>query len=135
MPLTQDSRLQAYKAQIRQLAAQLSTELGAIEWLGTGSLVRRYTSCGIPGCRCQADPPQLHGPYWQWTKKVAGKTITRRLTDEQAALFQTWLEHRRHLRETLDNMEAISEKATALVLGETPPTRRNQPPRRLRSAR
>lgn len=31
---------------------------------------------GTPGCRCKADPPQLHGPYWQWTRKVAGKTVT-----------------------------------------------------------
>lgn len=130
MPATQTARLRTYQAQIRRLAAQLGTELGAIEWLGTGSLVRRYTTCGIPGCRCQADPPHRHGPYWQWTTKVAGKTITKRLTDEQAELFQTWLGDRRRLRATLEKMEAISERATALVLGEATPKRRTQSSRR-----
>jgi hypothetical protein len=25
----------------------------------------------------------LHGPYWQWTRQVGGKTITRLVSDEQ----------------------------------------------------
>ena len=38
-----------------------------------GTLTERMTRCGYPGCRCHADPPQLHGPYHQWTAKSAGK--------------------------------------------------------------
>ncbi len=33
-----------------------------------------YRSCGKPGCACKALPPRLHGPYYQWTRKVDGKT-------------------------------------------------------------
>jgi hypothetical protein len=29
-----------------------------------------------------ADPPRLHGPYWQWTRKVAARTICRWLSPE-----------------------------------------------------
>jgi hypothetical protein len=36
-----------------------------------------------PGAGPQADPPRLHGPYWQWTRKVAAKTICRWLSAEQ----------------------------------------------------
>jgi hypothetical protein len=36
-----------------------------------------YWHCGWAGCRCHAEPPQLHGPYWHWTRKRAGKTISR----------------------------------------------------------
>lgn len=109
-------RLERYEVQLRRLAAQLSSEAGLIGWLASGSLVRRSTACGNPGCRCQADPPQLHGPYWQWTKKVNGKTVTRRLTEEQARLFQEWLGDRQRLRRTLSAMEAVSDKATAILL-------------------
>src|SRR3974390_730771 len=28
---------------------------------------RRYPRCAPPGCKCHADPPQPHGPYYQWT--------------------------------------------------------------------
>ena len=45
-----------------------------------GILTVRAYACGKPGCRCHADPPRLHGPYAEWTRKIAGKTVTRRLT-------------------------------------------------------
>ena len=109
-------RLERYEVQLRRLAAQLRSEAGLLGWLASGSLVRRSTACGKVGCRCQADPPQLHGPYWQWTKKVNGKTVTRRLTEEQARLFQEWLGDRQRLRRTLSAMEAVSDKATAILL-------------------
>ena len=36
-----------------------------------GSITQRRTRCGRDGCACRADPPRPHGPYWQWTRKVA----------------------------------------------------------------
>src|SRR5258708_37689899 len=81
----------------RALAARLS-ELG---FISPGSLVRRYTYCGKPGCRCQASPPQPHGPYYQLTRKIAGKTITRRLTGDQAARYAEWISNQRELRHTV----------------------------------
>jgi hypothetical protein len=86
-------RLARYEAELKRLAAQLAD----IGFVSRGSLIRRYTSCGNPGCRCQAEPPQLHGPYWQWTTAVAGKTVTRRVTDEQIPLYQAWIANRRRL--------------------------------------
>jgi hypothetical protein len=55
-----------------------------------GSLAELYTSCGNPNCRC-ADPDQRHGPYWQLTWKEAGKTITRRLSADDAQLYRQWI--------------------------------------------
>jgi hypothetical protein len=72
--------------------------------------------CGKPGCRCQRDPPQLHGPYWQWSHKVAGKTITRRLTPDQARLYQQWIANRRRLGELLARMEQVSGRAAEILL-------------------
>ncbi len=77
-------RIAAYERRYRALARQLA-DVGLI---AAGSITRRYTRCGSPGCRCHADPPQPHGPYWQWTAKVNGKTVTRRLTPTEAALYQ-----------------------------------------------
>ena len=53
-----------------------------------GTLTERMTRCGHPTCRCHADPPRLHGPYHQWTRKIGGKTVTRILTDDQLADYQ-----------------------------------------------
>lgn len=73
-----------------------------------GTLLERHTSCGKTGCRCQADPPRLHGPYHQWTRKIAGKTVTRRLTTEQAELYRPWFDQARQLRELLHQLETLS---------------------------
>ena len=77
--------------------------------------------CGKRGCRCQADPPQLHGPYWQWTRVVAGKTVTRRLTEGQARLYQEWIANRRRLTRTIGEMEKLSQQAGEILLRDQDP--------------
>ncbi len=99
----------------RALAARLS-ELG---FISPGSLVRRYTYCGKPGCRCQADPPHPHGPYYQLTRKTGGKTIATRLTDAQAAPYAEWIANQRELRRLITEMEQISRQAAEIILRES----------------
>jgi len=50
-----------------------------------GSLTVGAYKCGKPNCRCKADPPQLHGPYALWTRKIDNKTVTRKLNDDELA--------------------------------------------------
>ena len=76
-----------------------------------GTLTSRYMRCGKKTCRCKADPPQLHGPYLHWTRTVAGKTLTRTLTPEQAARYQPWFDNARRHREHLAELEARSLQA------------------------
>lgn len=105
-------RLATYQRRYRELAAQLA-DLG---YIAAGSITRRSTRCGTPGCRCHADPPQLHGPYYQWTAKVNGKTITRRLSDEEAELYKQWIGNDRQLRAILTQMRQVAGKATELMM-------------------
>ena len=81
-----------------------------------GSLVRRFIPCGKPGCRCQATPPQLHGPYYQWTRKVRGKTVTVRLTQQEAELLAEWIQNGRQLDKILTQMEAVAMRLTSRML-------------------
>ena len=76
-----------------------------------GSLASRYMRCGKASCRCKAAPPELHGPYLHWTRTVAGKTVTRTLTPDQAARYQPWFDNARRLRESLTELEAQSLQA------------------------
>ncbi len=86
-----------------------------------GSLVSRTTACGKPGCRCQADPPVLHGPYRSWTRAVRGKTITRRITPDQEQRYQTWFDNHRRLRELVAELEALSIRAAEEAEGWNQP--------------
>ncbi len=98
---------QALRDQASQIASELS-RLARTAKVLPGSIQQRLTRCGRPGCACQADPPRPHGPYWQWTRKVAGKTLTRRLTPEQLERYRPWFENMRRLRELVGELEALS---------------------------
>lgn len=95
-------------------ARQIATELGKIARSGKvlpGTITSRLTHCGRPGCRCMADPPRPHGPYWQWTRKVRAKTVGRWLSADQAADYEPWVANHRRIRELLSRLEAIGVAA------------------------
>ncbi len=57
-----------------------------------GSLSERTIKCSKPGCACAQDPKARHGPYYSLTRAVGGKTRSRFLTPEQAALARQQIE-------------------------------------------
>lgn len=94
----------------RDEARQIATELAALARTANilpGSIQLRHMRCGQPGCACHHDPPRLHGPYWQWTRKVAGKTVTRSISAETAPDYQAWIANDRRLRELITRLEQI----------------------------
>ena len=66
-----------------------------------------------------SDPPTLHGPYIQWTRTVAGKTVTKFLTAQQLDRYQTWFDNARRLRELVSKLEAASLLAMETAEGWT----------------
>jgi hypothetical protein len=112
------SRLERYERSYRALAEELAAELATIGFISPGSVVSRYTSCGKPGCRCRADPPQRHGPYYQWSRALSGKTVSRRLNETDAELYQSWIANRRRLEQIIAQMEEISAAAGELILSQ-----------------
>ena len=83
-------------------------QLAALSFALPGTLADRMTRCGQPNCRCHADPPRLHGPYHQWTRKKDGRTATRILTDDQLADYGPWFDNHRRLRELIAELEELS---------------------------
>jgi Family of unknown function (DUF6788) len=109
---TPTQRLANYERHYRQLAEQLA----GIGLISSGSVTRRYTRCATPGCRCHADPPQPHGPYYQWTTKIDGKTVTRRLNRHEATLYQEWIDNDRKMRRLIAQMRQIAAQASKIHL-------------------
>lgn len=97
---------------------EITAQLAGIGLISSGSVTRRYTRCGTAGCRCHADPPTLHGPYFQWTTKVRGKTVTRRLSPAEAALYREWIANDRQLRQLVEQMRQVAAKVAELKLKE-----------------
>jgi len=98
----------ADEKRFRDLKASLA-EIGPFR---RGSVLPILTRCGCAGCHCHADPPRLHGPYYQWTRKVKGKTVTVRLSEQQARLMKQWIANARRLDKILAEMQRLSERIT-----------------------
>ena len=51
---------------------------------------------------------RAYGPYYQWTFKQKGKTVTVTLTERQAAIYQKAIDRHRALEAALQEMRNIS---------------------------
>jgi len=109
-------------ARARAEARRLGKAIATLGFVLPGTLSKRLTRCGSPGCHCHGDPPQLHGPYWWWTRKVKAKTVTRLLTDDQVADYRDWFDNARRLRGLVSELEALS-----LQIVEDDPRSRRRP--------
>ena len=96
---------------VAQRRAEITAEIAALlaDALPLpGSLVARHNRCARRDCRCRADPPELHGPYPAWTRKVDGKTVTRSLNPQQVARYQPWIEANQRLRELVTELHQLA---------------------------
>lgn len=111
MPNTDDTDQERYE--------MLKRSVIDIGYFRRGSVVRRLMPCGKPGCCCQATPPRLHGPYFQWTRKLHGKTVTVRLSPAEAQTLRDWIANGRRLDRVLAQMERVSLRLTERLLRQT----------------
>ena len=69
-----------------ETVSALAARLADPKPMRRGSVSERYMKCGQRACRCQEDLHARHGPYYSLTRAEGGKTRSRYLTSEQAAL-------------------------------------------------
>ena len=87
---------------------RIAADLARAGFALPGTLTIRAYACGKTNCRCHADPPRLHGPYAEWTRKITGKTITRRLTETELAEYQPLFENAKKLRALLAELQNLT---------------------------
>ncbi len=64
-----------------------------------GSIKKQWNVCGMPGCRCK-DPndPRKHGPYFQLSFTLAGKSTSMFVKEEEFALMMVMTERYRRFK-------------------------------------
>jgi len=87
---------------------RIATELAAAGFALPGTLTVRAYACGKPSCRCHAEPPRLHGPYAEWTRKIGGKTVTRRLSPAELTEYQPLFDNAKKLRTLLAELQDLT---------------------------
>jgi hypothetical protein len=99
---------------------KINAQIAALGLPLPGSLVERRTRCGNTGCHCHGNPPQLHGPYLIWTRKVDNKTVTRTLDTTLANALRPLLENSRRLRELTTELASRSSRSETTRPSPTP---------------
>ena len=105
---------ESLEKRIRIIKHQIS-ELGDLR---PGALSKQYNICGNPTCRCKADPPLKHGPYYQVSFTRHGKSSSVFVRDEDVDEVQQQLENYRQLRELVDEWITLSAELSGMRLRE-----------------
>src|SRR5271154_743017 len=74
---------------------RLSRQLGKTAWIALGSLVERT----LPG---------QGGPRYQWSRRVAGKTVSVALSPEQFAWLKEAIANQREVEQRLGQMQKMT---------------------------
>ncbi len=106
-PARTDTLLAGYAQQF----AGLKRELEELRYFCKGTVLKRMMKCGQQRCACQKDPAKRHGPYFEWTYKVNGKTVNVRLRPDAAPVYKTATQQYRKLKSLLVRMERLSRNA------------------------
>ena len=102
MPLTADAK----STQSREKIAEIQRTLSGMEYLSSGTLLKRMKVCGNPRCHCASDPAARHGPYFEWSYLKAGKLHHRTLTTDQAEIMRLAIANQRKAKKLMRVWEA-----------------------------
>ena len=107
----QDAPLEELPTKLRHRVERSRSKIAELDLVLRGTVAAYYTTCGKPSCRCLQEPPDRHGPYFQWTTKVDGKTRTVRLRRDDVPLYRDAIKNGRRLDELISSWTAASMAA------------------------
>jgi hypothetical protein len=91
-------------------------ELAALGDLRPGTLSTQYNVCGTPGCRCKANPPKKHGPYYQVSFTRKGKSSTKFVRKEDLPAVRHQLKNYEAMKRLVDRWVGLAIELSNLRL-------------------
>jgi hypothetical protein len=95
--------------EVKEKIAEIQRALSAMQYLSSGTLLKRTKVCGNPQCHCASAPAARHGPYYEWSYRKAGKLRHRTLTPQQAELMRLAIANYRKAKKLLRAWEAQTQ--------------------------
>lgn len=95
--------------------AAIRTELTAIDYICSGTLLSRTKVCGKPNCACASSRDARHGPYYEWSRLEKGRLAHIVLPADSVPLFRQAVANYRRLRRLLRKWERDSVKVALAV--------------------
>jgi hypothetical protein len=106
--------------QARERIAGIQASLKAMDYLCSGTLLRRMMICGKPNCRCAEDPDARHGPYYQWGRMKGRKLVHSMVTVEQAERLRRAIANYRNAKKLMKAWETATERLIDAEMSQEP---------------
>lgn len=101
---------------IEKQIEKVKRDLSALGDLRPGSLSTQYNVCGSPGCRCKAEPPQKHGPYYQVSFTRKGKGSSKFVKEKDLPVVRKQLQNYERMKQLIDKWIDLSIELSNLRL-------------------
>ena len=108
------------EATLQRQIEKVKRDLTALGDLRPGSLSTQYNVCGSPGCRCKADPPVKHGPYYQVSYTRKGKSRTKFVKKEDLATVRKQLKNYERMKLLMEKWIDLAMELSILRLAKKP---------------
>jgi len=90
---------------------KLLEKLSNIGFIIKGSINTVFYKCSKKKCICNTDTTKRHGPYFVLTRKVKGKTVSKRIKRDQIDLYKSYIANKKRMNQIIDQMIELSIKA------------------------
>lgn len=104
-------------SQARERISHIRDALAEVDYLCSGTLLKRMMKCGKPTCRCAEDLAARHGPYYEWGRMKAGKLVHRYVSPAQAEVLRQAITNYRKVKKLMRAWEVETER---LIDAEAP---------------
>lgn|SRR5579859_4319903 len=91
---------------------EIRRRVGEFELVCSGTLLRRYKTCGRSSCRCARDPDARHGPYYEWSRLENGRLAHTTLSTEEGQQMAQAIRNYRWLR----RLTRVWERASLSII-------------------
>ena len=109
------------EATLQRQIEKVKRDLATLGGLRPGSLSTQYNVCGSPGCKCKADPPVKHGPYYQVSYTRKGKSSTKFVKKEDLPEVRKQLKNYERMKLLMEKWIDLAMELSILRLAKKPP--------------
>ncbi len=82
----------------------------ALQYVCSGTLVRKTLPCGQSYCVCKRDPAKRHGPYYYWHFLRQRRLTSRVLSPAQAVIVRQAIKNNKRAKRILKRWELETVK-------------------------
>ena len=96
-------------SEMEKRITKVKSELMSLGEMHPGSLSQQYNVCGVKNCRCKdKENPQKHGPYYQLSYTMNGKSSSRFISKENLPECQKQVDNYQRFKDLTNEWKVLA---------------------------